>query len=154
MVHYLTAAGLKELQEEYRKIVEIDIPEVIDAINKAMAEGDLKENAPLEAAKTDRDNLTVRKNELEEILANYELISEDVKSKNVKIGSTVSIQYLHDNSKFTLQIVGSSEADALSNKISNESPLAIAIMGKPEGREAEFKVNKKLFSVKILEIKS
>jgi transcription elongation factor GreA len=154
MVHYLTAAGLKELQEEYNKLVEVEIPEVIDAINKAMAEGDIKENAPLETAKNDRDNLVVRKNELEEILSNYEIIKEDTKSKNVKIGSTVTVQYLHDNSTFTLKIVGSSEADALENKISNESPLAVAIIGKPEGREAEFKVKNKPFKVKILEIKS
>jgi len=154
MVHYLTTAGLKELEKEYRNLVDVEIPEIIDAINKAMEQGDLKENSELETAKVERDNLTVRKNELEEILANYEIINEDTKSKNVSIGSTVTVQYLHNNIKFTLKIVGSSEADAINDKISNESPLAIAIMGKPEGREAEFKVKSNQFKVKILEIKS
>lgn len=154
MVQYLTADGLKELQEEYKKIVEIDIPEIIDSINKAMAEGDIKENAPLETAKSDRDNIMIRKNELEEILANYELINEDRVSKNVSIGNTVTVQYLHNNAEFTLKIVGSSEADAVAHKISNESPLALAIIGKPEGKEAEFKIKNTIYKVKIKKINS
>jgi transcription elongation factor GreA len=154
MVHYLTANGLKDLQEEYQKIDKVEIPHIITAINEALEQGDLKENSELETAKIDRDNLVVRKNELEEILANYEIIAEVSNSKNITIGNTVTIEYAHDNSSFTLKIVGSSEADAVANKISNESPLAIAILGKTEGAEVDFKVKTKPFKVKIIKIQS
>lgn len=152
MVHYLTANGLKEIEAEYKHLCDVLLPEIIDSINKAMEDGDIKENSPLESAKSERDTLLLRKNELEEVLANYEVIDDSTKSKYIKIGSTVKIQYLSNNDTYTFQIVGGSEADVLANKISNESPIAVAIIGKTKGDIADINLNSKQIQIKILEI--
>jgi transcription elongation factor GreA len=159
MPHYLTREGLAELQAEYDLIVKVKLPEALELLNRARAEGDLRENAGYDAAKEERAKLEARIAEIEEILHDYELIEDKAKttatskaSKRVEIGGTVIIQYLHDNTKFELKIVGSSEADAINSKISNESPLAKAILGKKEGDEASFKVKNNVIKVKIIEI--
>lgn len=156
MTNYLTKEGLAELQAELKNIVEVLLPEALDSINRALAEGDVSENSGLDAAKIDRDKLVARQQEIEEILANYEIIDESTlsQSKVVKIGSSVKIQYLHDNSEYNFRIVGSSEADVLSNRISNESPLAQAILGKKPGDETNFKTRTGQVKVKVLEISS
>jgi transcription elongation factor GreA len=155
MTNYITREGLSELQKELQLIREKDLPEVLDAINKALAEGDLRENSALDASKIERDKLVARENELIDTLSDYEIIEDHTgkkPSKTVVIGGEVKIRYTSDNSEFKLRIVGSSEADATSGKISNESPLAQAILGKKEGDSAEFKVKTMLVGVKIVEI--
>lgn len=156
MTNYLTKEGLLELQAELERLTKVDLPEILDSINKAMAEGDISENSALDSAKLDRDKILTRQAEIEEILNDYQIIEDAGKnvSKTVHIGGTVKIQYLSDNRLFTLRIVGASEADALNGKISNESPLALAILGKKEGQEVSFKVKQGKISVKILEIVS
>jgi len=153
MTNYITKEGLKELNDELKNITEVELPKVLDAINRALKEGDLRENAALDSSKLERDNLVTRENEIREILKDYEIIKESSKgSKTVKIGSHVKIQYAHDNSVFELYIVGSSESDATSGKISNESPLAEAILGKKEGDKAEVVLNNNTIEVSIKEI--
>lgn len=154
MTNYLTQAGLAELQAELKEIVDVKLPEVLEAINRALAEGDVSENSGLDAAKLDREKLITRQTEIEDILNDFEIIDEKnaIGSKVVQIGSTLRLMYLHDNKEFEVRIVGSSEADALSNKISNESPLAQAILGKKPGQEASFKVRSGVVKVKLVEI--
>lgn len=154
MSNYLSKKGLKDLEKELLTLSEIKIPQILDAINKAIAEGDLSENASLDTAKEEHDKLMGRKNEIEEVLANYTIIEEKslASSTTVRIGSRVKVIFLDTNKTFGLRIVGSSEADALDDKISNESPLAQAIIGKSANQEVSFNQNKQTFKVKILEI--
>ena len=154
MSNYLSKKGLKDLEKELLTLSETKIPNILDAVNKAIAEGDLSENASLDSAKEEHDKLMGRKNEIEEVLANYTIIEEKslASSTTVRIGSRVKIIFLDTNRNFSLHIVGSSEADALDDKISNESPLAQAIIGKSINQEISFNQNKQTFKVKILEI--
>jgi transcription elongation factor GreA len=154
MTNYLTQQGLEELQIELKEILEVKLPETLDSINKALAEGDARENSGLDAAKIERDKLVTRQQEIEDILSNYEIIDEKNAKQTsvVHIGNTIKIQYEVDNSIVDIKIVGVSEADVLSNKISNESPLAQAIIGKKPGEESSFKSRGKQIKIKILEI--
>ena len=154
MSNYITNEGLQELKRELQEIRDIGIPEAIDSINKALAEGDIKENSALDSAKLERDKLLAREQEIAIVLSDYKIIEEHTgkPSKTVQIGGQVKIQYLSDNSIFDLKIVGSSESDAIERKISNESPLAVAILGKKEGDESEFSIKDKTIKIKILEI--
>ena len=154
MTNYLTQQGLDELQAELKEILEVKLPETLESINKALAEGDARENSGLDAAKIERDKLVTRQQEIEDILSNFEIIDEQnaAQAKTVRIGSSVRIQYLSDNSIVELKIVGSSEADVLTNKISNESPIAQAILGKKPNEEAKLKHKGNQILIKILEI--
>lgn len=154
MSNYLSKKGLKDLEKELSSLNEIKIPEILDAINKAIAEGDLSENASLDTAKEEHDKLMGRKGELEEILANHIIIDDKslISNSTVSIGNKVKVIFLDTNRTLDLNIVGSSEADALDNKISNESPLAQAIIGKSANQEVSFKQNKQVYKVRVLEI--
>ncbi len=154
MTNYLTKQGLAELEAELKEILEIKVPNALEAINRSLAEGDVKENSGLDAAKNERDKLVTRQQEIEDVLSNYEIIDEKsvMNSKVIQIGSSVKIQYSIDNTEFEIKIVGNSEADVISNKISNESPLAQALIGKKPGQEVSFKNRNKQVKVKILEI--
>lgn len=155
MTNYLTKKGLKNIQDQLQELNEVKMPEVLDALAKARAEGDLKENAGYDAAKTQQAQLQAKIDELEAVLSDYEIIEEENTTSNkVHIGSTVEVEYLNTDKKenFTLKIVGSSEANAIKNLISNESPLAQAILGKNTGDTAEFSIRDRKLQVKILKI--
>ncbi len=162
MTNYLTKEGLAELQSELKQIKEALLPQVLEAIEAARAQGDLRENADYEISLNKKEELETRIAQIEEILSNYKLIDTESSTaigSKVQIGSTVKVQYLEDNSIFEVQIVGASEADALNFKISNESPLAKAILGKEVGSEVKVDVRlndvsktKKVKKVKILDI--
>lgn len=157
MAYYLTKKGLQDLEEELKKIVDIDLPKALEEINTARSEGDLRENAGYQSAIKVKDELTARQQEIEEVLKSYEIIEEDnsstkVRKTTVQIGVTVKIIYTESKLEYTAQIVGTSESNMLNNKISNESPLAIAIMNKKVGDKATFKTPSGRLEVKILEI--
>jgi transcription elongation factor GreA len=154
--HFITKAGLIELQAEYDEIVNIKIPEVLQGLNQALEAGDLSENSARDALLLEQQRLLAKKQEIEEILNDYEIIEEGkiTKSKIIHIGSTVKVEYVDQNKVFDVKIMGSSEADVLSEvpRISNESPLALAILGKSVGNEVTVRVKQKKMQVKILEI--
>jgi transcription elongation factor GreA len=153
MTNYITKEGLLEIQKELEQIQKVDLPATLDAINKALAEGDLRENAGLDSAKLDRDKLNAREIEILEVLNDYQLIEESKGgAKSVKIGGEIKIKYLSNNAIFTVKIVGSSESDAVSGKISNESPLAVALLGKKEGDKISFKLKDKQIEVEVVDI--
>lgn len=155
MPHYLTKQGLLDLQDELKKLLEVDLPSTLTALSTARQDGDLRENAAYQTSLKIKDDLTTRQQELEEILKDYEIIEEDKstsKNKTVQLGSQIKIQYEEDKQVFEIKIVGSSESDILSGKISNESPIAEAVIGKKLNDVVTFKSPTGKLSVKIIEI--
>lgn len=140
MPNFLTKEGLAELQAELKEINEVLLPQTLEIIEAARSQGDLRENADYEIARNRKDELERRVMDIEDILADYQLIEASSGKGKVQMGSTIKVQYLHDNSTFELQIVGSSEADVLDSKISNDSPLAKAVLGKDIGSEVKVDV--------------
>ncbi len=129
---YLTEDGLKELQDELKELKEVKRPEVIAALKEARSLGDLSENAEYDAARASQAEVEGRIKELEVMLENVVMISGDNDGK-VSIGCTVKIKYVDDDETEEYKVVGSKEADPFNNRISNESPIAKAIMGKGVG---------------------
>ncbi|MCI9233010.1 MAG: transcription elongation factor GreA [Bacilli bacterium] len=125
---YLTKAGLEEMQKELEYLKLEKRPEVINALKDARALGDLSENAEYDAARTEQAIVESKIGELEAMIENAIVIS-DVKTDQVAIGSKVKIEYVEDKETEEYTIVGSKEADPFQNKISNESPIASAILG-------------------------
>ena len=148
---YLTASGLKEIQDELDELKNVKRPVVITALKEARALGDLSENAEYDAARTEQALVENRIQELEAMIENVVLI-ENVDTDKVSIGTTVTIEYVGDNDTEAYSIVGSKEADPFNNKISNESPIAQAIMGKKTGDVVSVDSPNGKYDVKILKI--
>ena len=129
---YLTEEGLNELKNELDYLKLEKRPEIINALKDARALGDLSENAEYDAARSEQASTEARIKELEKMLENVEIIS-DVKTDSVALGTKVKLEYVGDDETDEFSIVGSKEADPFSNKISNESPIAQAILGHKVG---------------------
>ena len=125
---YLTQDGNNELKKELDYLKLEKRPEVINALKDARALGDLSENAEYDAARNEQAEVEGRIAELEVMLDNAKIITEASKDK-VSIGSKVVVKYVEDEESEEYTIVGSKEADPFANKISNESPIAKAILG-------------------------
>ena len=149
---FLTKEGLNELQEELKDLKENKRPEVINQIKEARAQGDLSENAEYHAAKDKQGQIEARIKEIEYLIDNATLIS-NTKSSTIKVGSTVEIEYVDDKETDTYKIVGSTEADPFENKISNESPIAVAILGKKVGDVVSIESPNGSYDIKIVSIK-
>ena len=130
---YLTNEGFLEIEEELNHLKEVKRPEIIKALKDARALGDLSENADYDAARDAQARTESRIQEIEVILNNYDLIKESTSTKYVKIGSIVVIKDLAFDEEEKYEIVGSIEANPLENKISCESPLALAVLGHKVG---------------------
>lgn len=153
MPYFLTKEGLIELQGELNRIVEQDLPVTLESLNSAREEGDLKENAGYQTAIKVRDELVFRQTEIEDILKDYQIIEENTtNNRKVQIGSHVKLETVDQKQILEFRIVGTSESDVLAGKISNESPLALAILNKTVGDIAEYKTPNGKIKVKILEI--
>lgn len=130
----LTYAGLKKLEEELHDLKVNKRKEIAGKIKEAREQGDLSENAEYDAAKDEQRDIEAQITELEAILSNAEIIQDTDKSKDkVKMESCVKLHDLEYDEDIEYTIVGSSEADILNNKISNESPLGAALIGKKVG---------------------
>ena len=129
---YLTQEGFDELKAELDELINVQRPENINAIKEARALGDLSENADYDAAKNDQALIEGKIKKIEKMLENVEIIKEKTTGK-VGLGNTVEIMYVDDKDKDIYKIVGSQEADPFMSKISNESPIAKAIMNKRVG---------------------
>ena len=150
---YLTNEGFLEIEEELNHLKEVKRPEIIKALKDARALGDLSENADYDAARNEQAQIEGRILELEKILETAELIEKRDTDK-VGLGATVTIRYLDEDEDDTeeYRIVGSKEADPSNNKISNESPLAVAIMGAKVGDERTVESPRGSYRVEIVEI--
>jgi transcription elongation factor GreA len=126
---YLTREGHAKLQEELKMLIEVRRPEIAERIKQAKDLGDLSENAEYEAAKNEQAFNEGRIRELNYMLNNAQLIEDSNGGKEVRIGSTVTVRE-EDGEEITYTIVGSSEAKPAMGKISNESPVGKALLGK------------------------
>lgn len=150
----LTREGEEKLQKEYRHLIDIDRPEVIEQLTVARAQGDLSENADYDAARNRQAEIEARIKEIENILANAKIIDSATKSgKVVSLGSTVELKDLSDNTVATYTIVGTVEANPIKGLISNVSPLGHAIVGKRVGDECVVRVAQE-YKVLILKIEN
>ncbi|MBR4377432.1 MAG: transcription elongation factor GreA [Bacilli bacterium] len=148
----LTKEGAEKLEKELRHLIDIDRPEVIEALQAARSQGDLSENADYDAARTKQAEIEGRIKEIENILANVKIISEKTtKSKGVVLGSKVTIKDLSDDTVETYTIVGTVEANPLKGLISNVSPLGRAVVDKNIGDIVSVHANKE-YKVEILNI--
>ena len=130
----LTREGLKKYEDELHELKVIRRKEVAQKIKEAREQGDLSENAEYDAAKDEQRDIETEIAELEAILANCEVIQDNDKNKDVvKMESVVVLHDVEFDEDIEYTIVGSSEADSLNNKISNESPLGAALIGKKKG---------------------
>ena len=135
----LTKAGYKKLQEELKYLVDVAREEVKRQLAEARAQGDLSENADYDAARGKQAEVEGRIKEIENILANADIIEESKAStKKVGLGSTVTIRYVDEDRKDqSFMIVGTVESDPVNGKISKTCPLGEALVSKTVGDIAE-----------------
>lgn len=149
----LTYEGLQSLEEELHDLKVNKRKEVAQKIKEAREQGDLSENAEYDAAKDEQRDIESRIDEIDKILRNAEVVVEDEVDVNViNIGCKVSIYDMEFKEELTYKIVGSTEANSLKGKISNESPLGKALLGKRIGDVVDVETHGQVIKYKILEI--
>ena len=151
----VTKEGFKKLNEELRNLIDVVLPEVIEQLKEARAQGDLSENADYDAARNRQAEVEGKIAQLQHQIENAKIIDDsDDKSANVvKIGFYVTIRDLSDGSETRYQIVGSTESDPVNLKISNECMLAKSILGHKVGEVVQVKVSRP-YDVEILKIEA
>jgi len=149
---YLSAEKLQALKDEFKELRDVRVPELAKRIDDARQMGDISENAEYDAAREEMSMTQSRIKELEFIIQNAQIIhSGGDGSKMVSIGSNIVVEV--NGKKRDYAIVGAQEADPLAGKISNESPLGQAFLGKRKGEKVEVQVPAGLQKYVILEIK-
>ena len=151
----VTQAGYEELKSEMKKLVHEERNIVIQELQEARAQGDLSENADYDAARDHQARVEARIAELENMLTNVEIIDDKkiTTKKTVSLGSTVTIMDLDSNEEETYAIVGSVEADPFNGKLSNVTPLAVALLDSKVGSTVTVTNVEKPYKVKILSLK-
>ncbi len=150
---YLTPEGLESIKRELRNLIEVQRPEIAAKLKEAVAQGDLKENADYHDAKERQGFIEGRIADLEAKLRNVQVISdEDRPSDIVTVGATVNIQEVGEDEIETYMIVGAAEANPAEGKISNESPIGRALLGKKKGKKVKVKTPDGEIVFKILSI--
>src|SRR5665213_2326122 len=125
---YLTKEGHEDLKKEYEDLIKVKRPDVLNRVSQARNLGDLSENAEYVASREELSFIDGRIDELEELLKEVEIISQSKSNNVVKLGSTVTVDAGKEKDVFT--VVGEWEADPHQKKISHESPLGKALIGK------------------------
>jgi transcription elongation factor GreA len=144
----LTKDGVKELETELAALIALRAP-IAERIKTAREFGDLAENAEYQSARAEQEKVEARIGEIEHILQNVEIIKRPTGTKQVQIGSMVTLKD-HDTKQF--QVVGTVEADPLNGKISDESPIGKALLGKKVGDEVEIATSAETNTYKIVSI--
>ena len=149
----MTFAGLRALEDELFDLKVYKRKEVAQKIKEAREQGDLSENAVYDAAKDEQRDIEARIEELEKLLKNVEVVGQDeVDADTVGIGSRVKLYDVEMDEEVEYTIVGSTEADALNGKISNESPVGAALIGSKVGETIVVETISGDLEFKILEI--
>ena len=150
---YLTQEGLDELKSELDNLINVKRPENIQAIKEARSLGDLSENADYDAARNEQAQIEGRIKTIEKMLENVSIITKTDTDK-VGLGTTVSIKYVdEDDETEEYKIVGSQEADPFESKISNESPIAKALIDHKVGDVVTVESPNGSYKIEITEIK-
>ena len=150
----LTYAGLKKLEDELHDLKVNKRREIAGKIKEAREQGDLSENAEYDAAKDEQRDIEARIEEIEKILKNAEVVVEDeVDSDKINIGCKEDLLDLEYDEEIEFQIVGSTEANSLEGKISNESPVGRALIGKRVGETVVVETQAGDIEYKVLDIK-
>jgi transcription elongation factor GreA len=151
----LTPDGYKKLQAEIEELSTVRRREVADRIRIAREFGDIAENAEYDSAKNEQAHLEARIALLEERLKSSRVVTKkEIKSGEVSIGTKVRLRDVKANKTVEYHIVGSAEADPTENKLSNESPVGKAIMGKKKGDVVEVSAPRGTIKFKIMDIKA
>ena len=149
----LTYTGLKKLEDELENLKVVKRKEVAGKIKEAREQGDLSENAEYDAAKDEQRDIEARIEELEKILKNAEVVVEDdVDLDTINIGCTVDVYDKEFEEEIVLQLVGSTEANSLEGKISNESPVGKALIGKKVGDVVAVETQAGVIEYEVLKI--
>ncbi len=146
----MTQEGLDNLKKELKELIDVKRPEVAKRIKEAREMGDISENSEYDSAKQEQAYVEGRITELEDIIKNAK-VNETIKKDYIDVGCSVTVHI--DSTEDTFHIVGAPEADPLSNKISHESPLGSALVGKKVGDkiEVEAPVGKLIYTVMKIE---
>ena len=152
-IEYMSQEGYDKLVAELRQLESVELPQVREAIAEARDKGDLSENAEYDAAKDEQRDIEARIETLEKILKNAEVVvEEDVDLNKISIGCKVKIRDLEFNEDLEYKIVGSSEANSLKGKISNESPVGKALLGAKKGQTVSVETQAGVIKYKVLGI--
>ena len=149
----LTYEGLKKREEELEELKTVRRKEVAEKIKEARGQGDLSENAEYDAAKEEQGEIEARIALLEKMLRNAEVIEdEEVSSDIISVGSRVKLYDNEFEEEVEYTIVGSAEADPMENKISNESPVGMGLLGHKTGDNVVIETPDGEISFKVLDI--
>lgn len=151
----MTAEGKEKLQAELKNLKLVKRPEVIERIKVARSFGDLSENSEYDAAKDEQSHLEDRIAQVEEMLKYAQVVdAESVDPNVVSVGKTITYTEVGTDDPETYTIVGSDESDPLNGKISNDSPIAQALLGKKKGETVSITTPGGKFDVVINEVKA
>ena len=149
----LTYEGLKKYEEELEYLKVVKLKDIAEKLKQARGQGDLSENAEYDAAKDEQRDVALRIEELEKLLKNAEVIDEDeIDKEKISIGCKVKVRDMSEKEDVVYRIVGSTEANSLKGKISNESPVGKALIGLKVGQTAAVETPAGVFKYKVLEI--
>lgn len=149
----LTYEGLKKLEDELQNLKVVKRKEVAQKIKEAREQGDLSENAEYDAAKDEQRDIEARIDEIEKILKNAEVVVEDeVDLDKINIGCKVKVYDVTFEEEVEFKIVGSTEANSLEGKVSNESPVGRALLGKGIGEVVEVETQAGVIKYEVLDI--
>ena len=149
----LTYAGLKQYEGELQNLKVFKRKEVAQKIKEAREQGDLSENAEYDAAKDEQRDIEARIEELEKLLKNAEVVVEDeIDLEKINVGCQVKVYDIDFDEEMEFKIVGSTEANSLQNKISNESPVGKALIGRRVGDVVDVETQVGVIQYKVLEI--
>ena len=149
----LAYTGLKQLEDELENLKVVKRKEVAEKIKEAREQGDLSENAEYDAAKDEQRDIEARIDELEKILKNVEVVDEDeVGTDVINVGCTVLVYDKEFEEEMEFKIVGSTEANSLQGKISNESPVGKALIGKTAGAVVAVETQAGIIEYEVLKI--
>ena len=151
--HILTYAGLKQYEDELQNLKVVRRKEVAQKIKEAREQGDLSENAEYDAAKDEQRDIELRIEEQEKLLKNAEVVvEEEIDVNKINIGCKVKLLDVEYDEEMEFYIVGSTEANSLQNKISNEAPVGRALIGKSVGDVVDVETQAGIIQYKVLEI--
>lgn len=149
----MTVSGKQKLEDELEFLKTVKRKEVVERIKIARSYGDLSENSEYDSAKEDQAFIEGKISSLESMIRSSVIISEDTRTEEAQLGSTVTFKEIPDGEVETYTIVGSAEADPLEGLISNDSPIAKGILGRKKGDQVKIITPGGEMQVEITEVK-